>query len=901
MWQLYFRILLTCLQLRGVCTMTAYDCQHQDTQIHPLNIAEPKPCPDPETDYEPPERLMAQVIQSSAKVTVGAFQCRLVVTKEVARCAWDRSNVYGTHWPLWQSVRPLPAADCRKAVTQEYYNYEGRSLQFRIGEPIEAQWFSHGKVSKNGKCTYVEEFESEGTTYEWSYQQVKAHFLVRKIVGELDTTTGNVYFPQIRINTKYNDGFIFDYQEGTVVWQHGEHDCRETVSEVYQGVTTIHRRKGRQGKLVDGILLINNTRTKQFAGLVIKHDQWTCNLNCYETHVKELIVCPYLEGKLLEPERMFRPAPNPQMINLHTAMGHMHLVTNLRVSASFREVQAMLCQVDRKTLFNKIQAVASDNNKYALMDLYGPGHTSFVAGAVAYIARCVATEVTLRGYPNCTQEIPAQKGNRTFFVNPITRIMQRFPTIIPCSDIMPVRWKLDIGEDTWYCSKPDVYQCQGVTTLSPLAPAKTDADFTTGLGRGIYTPEQLKAHAAYDTMMTTRGAVLAHITNAAAGSGTDNALGSTLTAQDFVRIEDHIIPGIMPFFWWLGDVWHYLTGFSMLYLILAIFGGWLIRSIALYRQRGFGWWLLAAVADSTMMLVAMPVNIVQSIWREMWAPHERQIRDDLEDRMDRLYQGLRALEEQVNAEAEAAQRLRITVDNLERGAALKEQIRIQLEQLEEWRRDRDRVRERERGSRASLHSSPAGATVTQTLPARRRTTTLPNIQTLLRPSAPNRPSMTESELIELTDPAPLRNLADSVTAHYQRLVTPERNARLHEIANTIGTVSQYAMDSLGPEPRPLRAHNQAADFATLRGRLQDMIQEDSTRDALFRQRRRDYEAGRLRGERSSQASVADTAVVEVDSASPPPPPVRDNPEAAPEAGVNEQWQLAKDREDERLG
>jgi hypothetical protein len=104
----------------------------------------------------------------------------------------------------------------------------------------------------------------------------------------------------------------------------------------------------------------------------------------------------------------------------------------------FEEFQEAVCQVERKGLFNKLQALAS-GNKYALHDIYGPGFQIYLAGSVAYVTQCFPVEARLYDPTNCTQQIPAEisseeHGNVTQkYANAKTMILQDFPTKVPCT------------------------------------------------------------------------------------------------------------------------------------------------------------------------------------------------------------------------------------------------------------------------------------------------------------------------------------------------------------------------------------------------------------------------------------------------------------------------------------
>ena len=79
----------------------------------------------------------------------------------------------------------------------------------------------------------------------------------------------------------------------------------------------------------------------------------------------------------------------------------------------FAQVQAELCAVEWKTLFNKLQAVAGGDNSYALLDIYGHGHQVYQAGAVVYVTKCIPVDIPRVEFKNCTQEVPVLYRNQT--------------------------------------------------------------------------------------------------------------------------------------------------------------------------------------------------------------------------------------------------------------------------------------------------------------------------------------------------------------------------------------------------------------------------------------------------------------------------------------------------------
>merc|ERR1712079_84556 len=118
----------------------------------------------------------------------------------------------------------------------------------------------------------------------------------------------------------------------------------------------------------------------------------------------------------------------------------------------------------------------------------GPGHALTRAGSVAYVTVCVPRLAKVRQIANCSQEIPVTLGNLTGFADPLTLVLQSFPTLLPCDSITPVRWKIN---SVWMCATPDLSICVPPLQLSPESDdTKELQDFTLGLGGGIFSEAQ---------------------------------------------------------------------------------------------------------------------------------------------------------------------------------------------------------------------------------------------------------------------------------------------------------------------------------------------------------------------------------------------------------------------------
>jgi len=318
-------------------------------------------------------------------------------------------------------------------------------------------------------------------------------------------------------------------------------------------------------------------------------------------------------------EDIFRVSTDTTRVEIQTQMAHMHLTTNMAVYDMFQQLQRNLCLIDHKTLSNKLQAIAGRSSPYSLMDIYGPGYASYITGEVTYVAKCVPVEVSKEDFPNCTQEIPARYNTRLMFVNPITRVLQTRPTIVPCSDVMPIRWQLEEG---WFCATPETRKCAPPLTLIPITTSALELDFTSGMGRGIYTEEQLKAHRRFDSARLVRTPVVAMVANRAASSGDPitGKMGDILGYQDMEFIQHIMEKQLNPFLYNMGIGFYYTILAMFVYMILRHLFDFALRTYAIYRLRGCGIWILGAVTDITFTLVMLPGKMIKLVYYDLMKP-----------------------------------------------------------------------------------------------------------------------------------------------------------------------------------------------------------------------------------------------------------------------------------------
>jgi hypothetical protein len=281
----------------------------------------------------------------------------------------------------------------------------------------------------------------------------------------------------------------------------------------------------------------------------------------------------------------------------------------------FEVFQEAICQVKRKSLFNKLQALAS-GNKYALHNIYGPGFQIYLSGLVAYVAQCLPVEACIYNPVNCTQQIPAEIGSEEYgnvtrkYANAQTMILQDFPTRVPCTKEYPPKWKI---EDRWYCSYPVVQECNDALRQLNLTYDHTFRSMRAifdGIKGGILHGSQVQGSRLWPQLAQCQEAVLHAL---AYNSPNQEILGKPLDQITMRKVAFASAMMTTPFFAIFGWTWFYLSAMMGLFTILNYVFSVTLRIVRLWKERGFRWWLLGGLWAAAYNLLLLPTTVVKNI------------------------------------------------------------------------------------------------------------------------------------------------------------------------------------------------------------------------------------------------------------------------------------------------
>jgi hypothetical protein len=159
-----------------------------------------------------------------------------------------------------------------------------------------------------------------------------------------------------------------------------------------------------------------------------------------------------------------------------------------------------------------------------------------------------------------------------------------------------------------------------------------------GLGRSIYSPEQLEEFKRFQESQGTRRAFLADSAERAYNSRVGNEWGSGLSGIATDSLIDAVGNHLVPMYRVIGPTAAVALLILFLVGVVRMMADIIIRAIAIARVRGCGWWLIGAFWGTLFHIAVAPVQwamekghiVGRNIGYQMDAEAARTAEEDLE-------------------------------------------------------------------------------------------------------------------------------------------------------------------------------------------------------------------------------------------------------------------------------
>ncbi len=172
--------------------------------------------------------------------------------------------------------------------------------------------------------------------------------------------------------------------------------------------------------------------------------------------------------------------------------------------------------------------------------------------------------------------------------------------------IAPPRWRLN---GRWYCAFPEIRDCAqpGKIPMKPIAIDNVKV-MDLGLGRSIYSPEQLEEFARFQESHGTRRAFLAESAERAYNTRVGGQWGSGLSDLATAHLIDAVGYRLVPMYRFIGPAATRALIVLFLVGIVRMLLDIVVRAVAIAKVRGCGWWLMGAFWGTLFQVAVVPVQ-----------------------------------------------------------------------------------------------------------------------------------------------------------------------------------------------------------------------------------------------------------------------------------------------------
>ena len=621
----------------GGQAMTAYDCGHREATRVALDTTSPPECADDSSDFLPVQEVNAQLLRVNGAKTVTAAHCYVTYSTRVYGCHGLSHYTSASSYTSFKVVTDLVPQVCWAAAKQQMFSFdrlEVNPVHTPRGVWRHSKGFTRGKYRASGYCDELETFVSGGEIHEDSMEETFGDVHLKFVTGIYDATTKEITFSN-GLKAPASDRRSFDVYSGVLEWEwsdEDESDACERLNEIQRGPFRVYAKAN--ATLLEQAVVVSSEKqadpTKRL-GAQLGSRVRTCERTCYAvTSLPDYRFClfdedsePLFPQAQYDEEQVLAEWGQYQLEHSMIRADHQYLVTSLRGKNELRHLRARMCEAERRTLWNKLQAISGSRNLHALRDIYGPGYQLTPAGpSVAYLTKCVPMEVTLAPYPNCTAEVPVLpmgnlRNGTVLFMDSITHTLKAYPEIIHCSELMPPMFKFN-GQ--WMVANPEAVPATVEPKALPASLLTSNHlvdDFSHDVrAGGLLGEQQVLDVRARLAEVDARDAVLTRATSVATqdvlGPGGNRPLGSLLSAEDYHQLQRW---GSIPWlFEKVGSYFYFLfTITAGLSLVLSFVKGilTLYQDFTLYGWDG-GKTLLRALPH-LLGVVTLPISMVRAV------------------------------------------------------------------------------------------------------------------------------------------------------------------------------------------------------------------------------------------------------------------------------------------------
>ena len=551
------------------------------------------------------ENVTFQLLYKEPLQRLKGYRCEILDTRTVHYCGKYSHQTSFARYNYADLPKPPTAVSCRSMVRYKKLQLpDGEEKDLKIGAQHRFYYTEVGRTYTGSDWIYPDlQVQCQGGDWrmnrvDYKNMIVEHHWTVTVTEEEfiydgkrLVAVGNNVQLNANVFDTDTSDG------DATYTWESPIGYCPITVSKVVTGL------------LVED----EHTKTKVFMStdnslvrLVMSFHESYCGRMIWATNYPDLFL------GTMDTQMPFERRVDPKAISMTTYVKARDDFLYNHVLYKIEEELGNVLMHNCKQREAKRKAQFYIQHKNPDMITYGFGNGTFAtsSGEVLYYHKCRPEIVTASDSPYCYDALPVhlpmdsplhrQFNASQWFVEPLTRRLTRYASILPCTKGFGAKYKGLSGK--WMSANPTLHLTDSPkpmedpeTVITRLLP---DVDFSKG---GIYDDEDMKAWEAFTMIGRIRQAVLAPITQDITDDYTRGATDPLVqTPSDWFKSK---LNSALGFLTGLGSWASLLVGGFTVFKICTSLFSWLYGCKQIRQQnQACSWALLWTFCPAGLLL-----------------------------------------------------------------------------------------------------------------------------------------------------------------------------------------------------------------------------------------------------------------------------------------------------------
>ena len=586
-------VLGTCV---GVFSLIAYDCESANNTISVISMRDVAPCASLEEDYKSTPTEVTVIQRNDIKLQE-VKTCLVSITRIISYCGMH-SHISAVAGGLSSYVHPLGSEECRDAHRYQLIKIHRKTIdKLVVNSTTSVSITLEGQLSDDGSCkgvTFIEEGHTWTSVIVYATIKIELRSYMARV--KLEDNEISLFGG---VTCQYLTGYCIDSTYGESVWQYmPDRNCNSKFSLLYQGAADlISSPHGHdivvveQSSNIFALSLLETTSICAAEVWLSEHPKILVVLNKKEElvnadivlAVENLDLSAYINSKLLYIEQAYKRAIG----KLYTDTVHRR------------------CLAQREVIKNRLLMAPHTPNAISSVIKNRMGYVGRALGEVLYIMQCVPKVVQIRRTEKCYHELPISVENASYFMTPITHLIQSYAEEIDCSALTPALYFVDnkwIGLSPYPLIVEEAPQSLEIEeepklNFKPIQPIGSS---------GLYTEEEVGKIQKTLTFGMERAAVNNIIARKMSGLDTDGLGYSTVNLFNAGEMKKLVHSTIQQMWGWFSELGVFMSGLIGFYVVLRLVKytlGVLLNGFAIYKAAGCGISILASIWNTLTLIV----------------------------------------------------------------------------------------------------------------------------------------------------------------------------------------------------------------------------------------------------------------------------------------------------------